>query len=307
MKINADLRWGKNFASYLSFLISCMTIKLKSVLAFWAGFSLMISLSAQIGFDSRKVAALSPRLEESSSLVYTPEGIFWSLNDGGNKAMIYAFDSTGMLVDSLRLSRAKNVDWEAMAYDADTKTFYVGDIGNNSNLRDTLYIYCFQRPTDSSIHQVVPEKMSFTYPDKPLTDPLVHQCAFDCEAMIFFDDALYLFSKSRCAEKYTKCYRLLTEPGLQKAELLDSLLLKHWITSADISPDGKRLALLCETKLLVFEDFNGNEFFSGKLTELKLGVWTQKEGVAFSSENELWFTDETTVVDSGSLTRLLIK
>jgi hypothetical protein len=307
MKINADLRWGKNFASYLSFLISCMTNKLKLVLVFWAGFFLIISLSAQIGFESRKVAELSPRLEESSSLIYTPEGIFWSLNDGGNKAMIYAFDSTGILVDSLRLSRTKNEDWEAMAYDADTKTFYVGSTGNNDNHRDTLQIFCFQRPEDPSVHQVTPEKMNFTYPDKPLNDPLVRQCAFDCEAMIFFNDALYLFSKSRCAEKYTKCYRI--EPGtkFQKAELLDSLLLKHWITSADISPDGKRLALLCETKLLLFDEFDGDDFFGGKLTELKLGVWTQKEGVAFSSENELWFTDETTAVDTGSLTRIVIK
>lgn len=263
-------------------------------------------VQAQSILSQRKVTELPAILRESSSLVCLPEGRFWSLNDGGNRPFVYAFDTTGRLLDSLRVRPGRNTDWESMAMDAGSGRLFVGDTGDNLNQRDSLTIYVVNSNERDSSYFVTPQLIRFVYPNRPAQQPGVRQCAFDCEALVYSGNYLYLFSKSRCAERYTKCYRLPAQPGLYEAELLDSFLLPHWVTSADISPDGKRLALLCETRLWIFEGFEGDHFFSGQMTELKLGVWTQKEGVAWLNERELYFTDETTLVDKGTLTHVIL-
>ena len=66
-----------------------------------------------------------------------------------------------------------------------------------------------------------------------------------------------------------------------------------WITSADISEDGKTIVLLNHQSVWVFSDFQGDQFFSGKATEFSFNAdLSQKEGVCFKDANTLYITDE---------------
>lgn len=65
-----------------------------------------------------------------------------------------------------------------------------------------------------------------------------------------------------------------------------------WITSAAISPNREKLVLLDSTSLWLFENFDGDNFFSGDVSRIDLGIITQKEAVTFYDDNTLVFTDE---------------
>jgi hypothetical protein len=65
-----------------------------------------------------------------------------------------------------------------------------------------------------------------------------------------------------------------------------------WITSAALSPDRTKLALLDSTSIWLFENFKGDKFFSGDVYRIDLGLITQKEAVTFKDDNTIIFTDE---------------
>ena len=65
-----------------------------------------------------------------------------------------------------------------------------------------------------------------------------------------------------------------------------------WITSAALSPDRKKLALLDSTSIWLFENFKGDKFFSGDVSKIDLGIVTQKEAITFYDNNTIAFTDE---------------
>lgn len=52
------------------------------------------------------------------------------------------------------------------------------------------------------------------------------------------------------------------------------------------------MVLLDSTSLWLFENFVGDNFFSGDVSRIDLGVVTQKEAVTFYDDNTLIFTDE---------------
>ena len=65
-----------------------------------------------------------------------------------------------------------------------------------------------------------------------------------------------------------------------------------WITSAALSPNKKRLALLDSQRIWLFENWQGDDFFSGDKYRIDLGIVTQKEAITFVDEETIIFTDE---------------
>ncbi|MAT40061.1 MAG: hypothetical protein CL946_10710, partial [Ectothiorhodospiraceae bacterium] len=246
----------------------------------------------------REVTTLPEILEESSGLEIT-EGSFWSLNDSGGEKELYHFDSTGTLFRSLRLANSLNRDWEDLAQD-DTGNFYIGDFGNNDNDRKNLRVYKLPNPLPISTNITNAEIIEFAYEDQqdfPPGKPLRH---FDMEAMIWYQGALYLFSKNRTEpfDGMVHLYKLADTPGQHTAMLIDSFytgagtMLDNWVTSADISPDGRNLILLGQGKAWLFQDFEGDAFFEGTVRVLQFPSLTQKEAICFASNTRAYITDE---------------
>lgn len=247
----------------------------------------------------REIAPLPVSLTEASGLVYYGNNSLWTHNDGGDLPYIYNIDTAGNIIQTKRITNATNYDWEDLAKDKEGN-LYIGDFGNNKNNRQTLQIYKIPSPEKSSSDRINAELISFNYSDSipyPLRE---HQMNFDMEAMVVFGQHIYLFSKNRTTpfSGFTKLYRLPLTPGTHTAQLIDSVMLDNnnmltdWVTGADISPDNKTLALLTSTKVWLFTDFEGDNFFGGSVLQVKLPALSQKEGISFQNDTEIFICDE---------------
>jgi hypothetical protein len=94
----------------------------------------------------------------------------------------------------------------------------------------------------------------------------------------------------------TSLYRVPATKGNHKAEFISDFsncdTMDCWITSADISDDGSKVALLSPSSVLIFSDYKKDKFLSGKLTNIPLNFNSQKEGITFKNNNTLLITDE---------------
>jgi hypothetical protein len=63
---------------------------------------------------------------------------------------------------------------------------------------------------------------------------------FDCEAILCWNNQIYLFTKNRLDDR-TDLYVLPTTPGNYATKYIASFEVGGRITGADISPDGKKL------------------------------------------------------------------
>ena len=118
-------------------------------------------------------------INEASGLVASqvnPDA-FWTLNDSGGPACVYALASNGHLRHKLCLEGADNYDWEAIATapcqpnQDDEMCLFIGDIGDNRYERSYIKVYKISEPiltedlegkeTFSRDWEVV----KYTYPD----------------------------------------------------------------------------------------------------------------------------------------------
>ena len=178
-------------------------------------------------------------LHEISGFVQRAQGDCWALNDSGNPPLLYQVDPyTGKILE-IRELPVQNRDWEDLCCDQFGRLF-IGDFGNNRNLRRDLRIYRY----DPDTRQL--DSILFVYPNQLLFPPGTETARhFDCEAMAWKNDSLHLFTKSRFkGDGFTRHYVLPDKPGQYNAILVDSLYLqKCVVTGAGMSPDGQTLAL----------------------------------------------------------------
>ena len=244
-------------------------------------------------------------LEENSGMALYGNNIFYFINDGGNPASIYRYDTTTKVLIEKKIANASNVDWEDLAKDNDGNLF-IGDIGNNNNNRTNLVIYKVGNPELAS-DSLIADTIRFSYENQTAFPPAASQLNFDCEAMIWFQDSLYLFTKNRTDPFNGWCYRyvLPDESGTYIARLLDSFQFPgsakefEWITAADYSFTGKELILLSSGKMHLFESAGlGSDFFSGTHTSFDFGHFSQKEAIAFSLDiqSNVYVSDEKLIV-----------
>ncbi len=260
------------------------------------------STTAQQNKQFTKLGDLPPRLIESSALEFTRKGNsdnIWTIVDS-NLAILFCLDSVGQIKNAIHLNNA-NHGWEDLSQD-DEGNFYIGDFGNNFNKRKDLKIYKIPPPDSIKEKVIVADIISFQYPDQHDFPPAPKHKNFDMDAMVCFGNSIYLFSKNRTKPftGYTRMYRLPNVPGKYTAELVDSVylgpghMLNTWVTSADISPDKKTLALLTHDKVWLFQCFNGDAFLKGKKRTISLNHFSQKEGICFKDNNTLLISDERT-------------
>lgn len=181
----------------------------------------------------------SPAIEESSGIVASRQhaGVFWTHNDSGNPATIYAIGRDGKLINEFDI-RAKNRDWEDIAIDDDGH-LYVGEIGNNNGRHGELAVFRIDepdphKPLPAGASLPVTQTWRLTFPDKP----------FDCESLFVWKNTGYVVSK-RLDGGLAGLYRFPLEDQTKPAvlEKVAELAIRFPCTGADLSPDGKRLAV----------------------------------------------------------------
>ena len=260
-------------------------------------FSLLLLASCNNFGELKLISNLSKNLEEVSGTEFISNSkLIWMLNDGGNKSKIYGVSKKGKIVKVLTV-KAKNNDWEDLASD-EKGNLYIGDFGNNESRRKNLVILKIKNKDLSNSKKVDVEKIKFYYPNQSTFPPKKKQLFFDAESFFYYNNSLYIFTKSRVKSKFgkTSLYRVPATKGNHKAEFISDFsnceAMDCWITSADISKDGSKVALLSPSSVLIFSDFKKDDFLSGKLTKIPFNSNSQKEGITFKDNNTLLITDE---------------
>lgn len=259
------------------------------------------------------MADLPPILKEASGAQKTKgSDLIWMVNDAGNSPKVFGLNEKGEIVTTLKL-KEDNHDWEDLTSD-DNGNLYVGDFGNNKNERTDLVILKIDKEDLQGTGSIEAEKISFYFPDQKKFPPKKKNRYFDCEAFFYLNDSLYLFTKSRVdgAHGKTTMYKIPANPGNYEAVKTDSYhascnKISCWTTSADISPDKTKVALLTPSALVIFTNFKGDNFFNGKLKTYEFNYLTQKESVCFKDNETVYITDEYSFGIGGNLYELKLK
>lgn len=195
--------------------------------------------------------------------------VLWMLNDGGNAAALYAVSPRGRVLARYAVRGVANTDWEDLsAFELDGKRYLlIADTGDNGGLRRTLQLHVVEEPRtladpDDTGGVLAPAwSVAFRWPDGPR----------DCEAVAVDAAAgqVLLVSKKRrppelfslplrAAGKRQVARRIGTLAGIpqptaeERKATHSRARLKGLVTSADLSPDGRRLAVMTYADLAIY-------------------------------------------------------
>lgn len=299
---------------------------------------LALALPAACGSDSDGgyPLAVSHRVEfdpisEMSGIVGNPlDGSFWVHNDSGDAPRLFALDTAGRVRIPANLSReyfgeearpgarpwpgvlienADNRDWEDVA--SDGVNLYIADLGNNMNLRRDLGIHVVPwAALDATQTASATRFIPVHYPEQVGFPP--RERHFDSESLFFADGSLYVITKhreefpSRQMQAGANLYRLdsWSETESNALTLLDHHPDLTAATGAELSPDGRTLAVLSYTAIWLFERPGGGdawlsapsrklEIDTGAARQVEAITWLDAETLIVTNEQRDWFVVST--------------
>lgn len=226
----------------------------------------------------------NPAIEESSGLCPDGSGNFFTMNDDSDSCL-YRFSLSGQDLGKICL-HSPNKDWEEICRAPDGRIF-VGDFGNNLNRRKNLQILIARAEKKGK-----PEILQFRYSEQKQHPPLnPFAWDFDCEAMVFEKDSLWLFTKNRDG-KSSNLYVLPAQQGIFAAEKVAEIPLQGTVTAAALRPDGSELALLVYRKIYFFSLRNGLRQISSPDICLSAPQTRQSEALCYIGRDSLLLSNE---------------
>jgi hypothetical protein len=219
--------------------------------------------------ETRTVALrLARKVRESSALAMstTQPGVLFTINDSGNEAVLFAFDTTGADRGSWRVRNADNVDWEALAFGpcsgtSSARCVYIGDIGDNDMKHSTGTIYRVTEPDakDSAYRGAVrAERVRFRYSDRRHDVEAMYVASNGDAFLVTKRPQRTVLGRLRPALVFRVPSAAWSRNGTAVAELIDSLTLVpgsaplRTITDASLSADGRLVAVRTNSQLFVY-------------------------------------------------------
>jgi hypothetical protein len=210
---------------------------------------------------------LDTRLADLSGLAasHVHPDTLWGVDDGGNAPALYAIGTRGGVQARFRVAGVVNTDWEDLAtFDlGDRHYLLIADTGDNGGLRKTLQLHVVEEPATLADATLRPAwSIAFRWPDGPR----------DCEA-VAVDSArgqVLLVSKRRQPPELFTLPLRPRDRGLQVARRIGRLAgipkpdaealrgdpvlarMRDQVTAADVSPDGRTLAVLTYRSVLFY-------------------------------------------------------
>lgn len=210
---------------------------------------------------------------------------YYSFGDDGNPPTLFEITGTGQLVRTISVPTT-NHDWESLSRD-NSGTYYIGDCGNNNNDRRDLKIYTFRPDAPKQVGTI-----NFAYPDQTEFPPKKKQRNFDCEASLWHDGQVYLFTKDRALETTSKVYTVPDQPGTYTAKLVTQIAIPGEVTDAALRADGHRLVLLGRGELFILDGNSWTEILHATPRQIALTGAGQTEGATFKDDRTLLITTE---------------
>ena len=234
--------------------------------------------------------ALSKKLDETSGLEMVNNTLI-TINDSGNKPVLFYLDKKGNILNERKLDCCKNNDWESLA--ADKNHIYIADFGNNYDTRKNLSI--IKIPIQKSSNENV-EVINFSYPEQKKFKRIYRRSEYDAEALISFEDKLLIFTKNK-RKKITEIYSLPKNGGNYQAKKIGSLNTDSIVTGGDFDKETNTLALTSTIKfdeyyVLIISDFSlNNKNQKIDMYEIPIGK-TQVEAIKIIDPTTFWITSE---------------
>ena len=252
-------------------------------------FPLLLSASMLLAADGARVS-LEPlgrfdlkQIPESSGVVKSRRhpDVFWVHNDSGSLPVLYAITRGGRILGAHRIAAA-NLDWEDIAADAKGR-LYVGDIGSNKGLFGLRVVHRIDEPEPNRPAGYFAKPMASSWYSMPIGE------RFDAESLVYDDEgerAVVITKRldGREAElreipfnppapfaKPARPNRIGVLPGFVEPA-----------TGADLSPDGRLLAVCGNRVVRVYERPASRAWDNLKLlSEVQIRQNQQVEGIAW--------------------------
>jgi hypothetical protein len=195
----------------------------------------------------RRVGTLGgAAITESSGLAASRRfpGVFWTHNDGGGgrQQALYAIDRHGKLLGQFPVSGVALTDWEDLAID-DAGHVFIADTGNNDARRRELAVHRVTEPDPKAGAIALQPDRSWRlrFPAAP----------FDCEGLFVWKEHGYVVSKV-FNDARAEIYRFpLSATERVTLELVARTKIESPVTGADLSADGRLLALVAKSGAFV--------------------------------------------------------
>ncbi len=252
----------------------------------------------------------NPKLSESSGVAVSRKypGVLWTLNDSGNPAWLFATDTLGRDRGTFAVTRATNVDWEAItiAPCGSSDCLYIGDTGDNYEQRSSVRLYRVSEPVPNAAggeaRPTAPaQRLEVRYPDG----------AHDVEA-IYVDQAgdSYLISKGgRAGVHLYRVPAAAWKTGKALAQPFGTLPIQTgWlggmlVTDAALAPGGQRVAVRTYRSIFLFRRFPAGQLTPerGRPACSVAQLERQGEGAAWLDQHTLVLTSESALGYPGTV------
>ena len=234
---------------------------------------------------------------ESSGLANSlrREGYFWTHNDSGDGASLYAYDKTGRRTAKVKLEDVSANDWEdCCTFSSDGKArLLIADCGDNARQRSKIHLFLLDEPDpleSDTVKKV--SRITVRYPDG----------AHDCEAVAVDSERnqIVLLTKS-----------FLPQSGVYVVPLPDSAkkefdinvtatriatLVLPLVTAADFDASTGDLWVTNYLQAFRFRATQRRQSFAQQFKQLPdafdLPKWRQVEAVAVDQDQNVWITSE---------------
>ena len=247
---------------------------------------------------------LPDELKETSGL-YCPElGSAYTVNDSGNKPIIYNIDSSGQIINKKSIP-TKNIDWEALT--GDNQHFYIADVGNNNGKRKFVQIHAVRKQEINSSPYVTTLKLFYSNNVVKNNGYLNHD--YDAETLINLDDSLFLFSKSWNTGNLFIYQLDKVEPKQFVDPVSEIKGLSGVITGGDFDSTNNRFILVGYELNMLGSVYPFITILNRDLTFYKtfnLSGYGQVEGVCVTQNGEIWFTQEDSFFSNHKIVKMKI-
>ncbi len=217
---------------------------------------------------------------ESSGLAAIQDG-FLTLDDSGAGAELHQFDVAGNFLGTITVYGASNTDWEDLAVrDCDEGScVYIGDIGDNDEVRDTIVVW--RAPLDG-LAPITATACTLAYDDGP----------HDAEALLVFpDESVRVVTKN--ADGEAKVYfadALGCDGGTATLTREVELDLGAPVTGGAVSADGATVVLRGATEGWAWRGCTLD--WGAVPTGLLFVGEEQGEAVSIGADGTLWSSSE---------------
>lgn len=174
-------------------------------------------------------------------------GVLWAHNDSGDTERVFAMTETGGHLGTYFVSQNKQLDWEDMAVGpgpaSGVSYLYLGSIGANGG-RNWIYVYRAPEPHVSSTQapDTVPlasvERLAMRYPGSD---------EYNAEALMVDPENHDIYVVTKSSDGVSRVFRY---PGAEqdpavtyRLKLVTTLYFTGPVTAADISPNGREIAI----------------------------------------------------------------